>query len=121
MALGWAWGQTFPINKTMWTSSFVLYAGGWSTLFLALFYYVIDVVGWRKWSMPLVWIGLNSILIYVASHGLIDFAASANYLFGGLIKFASADWQPVWLATGIVAVQMALLYFLFRNKWFLKV
>jgi predicted acyltransferase len=121
LALGSVWNIIFPINKTMWTSSFVLYAGGWSTLFLALFYYVIDVAGWRKWSMPLVWIGLNSILIYVASHGLIDFAASANYLFGGMIKFASADWQPVWLAIGIVAVQMALLYFLYRNKWFLKV
>jgi predicted acyltransferase len=121
LALGSVWNIIFPINKTMWTSSFVLYAGGWSTLFLALFYYVIDVAGWRKWSMPLVWIGLNSILIYVASHGLIDFAASANYLFGGWIKFASADWQPVWLATGLVAVQMALLYFLYRNKWFLKV
>jgi predicted acyltransferase len=105
----------------MWTSSFVLYAGGWSTLFLSLFYFVIDVAGWKRWSLPLVWIGMNSILIYVASHGLIDFEATASYLFGGVIKFADVNWRPVWLAIGIVAVQTALLYFLYRKKWFLKI
>jgi predicted acyltransferase len=121
MAAGWVWNIVFPINKTMWTSSFVLYAGGWSTLFLSLFYFVIDVAGWKRWSLPLVWIGMNSILIYVASHGLIDFEATASYLFGGVIKFADVNWQPVWLAIGIVAVQTALLYFLYRKKWFLKI
>jgi predicted acyltransferase len=121
LAAGWVWNIVFPINKTMWTSSFVLCAGGWSALFLSLFYFVIDVAGWKKWSMPLVWIGMNSILIYVAAHGLINFEATASYLFGGLIKFTDVKWQPFWLAIGIVLVQMALLYFLYRKKWFLKV
>lgn len=121
LAAGLVWDVVFPINKTIWSSSFVLYAGGWSALFLALFYFIIDVAGWKKWSWPLVWIGMNSILIYVASHGLIDFEATANYLFGGLIKFAAVNWQPVWMAIGIVTVQTALLYFLYRKKWFLKV
>jgi predicted acyltransferase len=121
LAAGWVWNSVFPINKTIWTSSFVLYAGGWSALLLSLFYFVIDVMGWKRWSLPLVWIGLNSILIYVASHGIIDFKASATYLFGGWINYADPNWQPVWLAIGIVVVQMALLYFLYRKKWFLKV
>lgn len=121
IAAGWWWGLTFPINKRLWTSSFVLYVGGFSLLFLAVFYLLIDVGGYRKWAMPLVWIGTNSITIYLAAEGLINFGATSRYLFGGLIQYASVDWQPVFQAAGIVAVQMAMLYFLYRNKWFLKI
>jgi len=119
--LGSIWNLVFPINKRLWTSSFVLYVGGFSLLFLAVFYGVIDVAGYRKWAMPLIWIGTNSITIYLAAEGLINFHHTARYLFGGIIHFAAADWQPVLFAAGVVAVQMAFLYFLYRNKWFLKI
>lgn len=120
LGLGLLWNLSFPINKNMWTSSFVLYAGGWSVLFFALFYLVIDVAGFRKWSTPFVWIGVNSILIYMAAHGLINFEATANFLSGGLLKFAPPLWQAVWLAVGVALVQLALLYFLYKKKLFLK-
>lgn len=119
--LGSIWNLIFPINKRLWTSSFVLYVGGFSLLFLAVFYGIIDVAGYRKWAMPLIWIGTNSITIYLAAEGLINFHHTARYLFGGIIHFAAADWQPVLFAAGVVAVQMAFLYFLYRNKWFLKI
>lgn len=118
---GLAWNPRFPINKNMWTSSFVLYAGGWSVLFFAVFYLVIDVAGYNRWTPPLIWIGKNSILIYMAAHGIINFQSTAEFLFGGIIKFAPVLWQPVWLWIGIAAIQLALLYFLYRQKWFLKV
>lgn len=121
LCLGLLWNVVLPINKNMWTSSFVLYAGGWSLLFFAVFYFVIDVAGLRQWSMPFVWIGSNSILIYMAAHGIIHFDATANFLFGGLIQYATPPWQPVWLAIGVALVQLALLYFLYKKKWFLKV
>ena len=121
IGLGSLWNVGFPINKRLWTSSFVCYVGGWSLLFLSLFYLLIDVAGYRKWALPLVWIGVNSIVIYLASEGMIDFAATARYFFGGLIRYAAPAWQAVWLAVAIVAVQLAFLYFLFRNKIFLKV
>jgi predicted acyltransferase len=119
--IGWIWGLVFPINKNMWTSSFVIYVGGLSLLFLFVFYLIIDVLRLRRWSMPFVWIGMNSILIYIASHGLINFKHTASYLFDGLIKYTPDAWHPVWAATGIVLVQLGLLYFLYRKKWFLKV
>ncbi len=121
LGIGLLWDLSFPINKNMWTSSFVFYAGGWSLILLCLFYLVIDVAGLKKWCLPFVWIGRNSILIYMASHGIIDFQATASYLFGGIIRFASAGWQEVWLGTGILVVQLGLLYFLYKKKWFLKV
>jgi len=121
LTLGMVWDLVFPINKNMWTSSFVLYAGGWSFLLLFAFYFFIDVKGFSRWCMPFVWIGTNSILIYMAAHGLINFESTATALLGGLIKFTPEIWQPVWLSCGILLVQLALLYFLYTKKWFLKV
>ncbi len=120
VGFGRLWNHFFPINKTMWTSSFVLYAGGWSLLLFAIFYLVIDVAGLKKWSQPFVWIGANSILIYMAAHGAIDFYYTANFLFAGVIRFATPGRQAVWLALGVALVQVGVLYFLYRKKWFLK-
>jgi predicted acyltransferase len=114
------WDLFFPINKNMWTSSFVLFAGGWSVLLLALFYLIIDVAGYKKWSMPFVWIGMNSILIYMAAHGIVNFEYSSQFLFGGLISKAPETWQPALLWTGVAIIQFAVLYFLYKKKWFLK-
>ena len=63
LAVGWAWGLVFPIIKNIWTSSFVLVAAGWSLLLLALFYAVIDVLGYRKWAFFFIVIGMNAITI----------------------------------------------------------
>jgi len=122
IGVGSLWGLTFPINKRLWTSSFVLFVGGWSLLFLSVFYMIIDVAGYRKWAFPFVLIGVNSILIYMAAEaGIIDFHYTANYLFGGLIQYVSQTWQAVCMAVAIVITQLALLYFLYRNKIFLKI
>lgn len=121
LGCGALWNLVFPINKNLWTSSFVLYAGGWSLILLFIFYFIIDVMNYKKWSMPFVWIGMNSILIYMAAHGVINFSSTASFLFNGLIQFTPAAWQPVWLGTGILLIQLALLYFLYLKKWFLKV
>ncbi len=121
IALGLLWNTVFPINKRLWSSSFVLYAGGFSVLFLALFYLIIDVAGWQKWAMPFVWIGTNSIVIYMCAEGAVNFSYTADFLFGGLIHHTPIVWQPVFAALSVTIVQLALLYFLYRNKLFLKV
>src|SRR5687768_11529582 len=121
IVIGWLWGFAFPINKNMWTSSFVLYAGGWSTLLFALFYLVIDVAGYKKWSLPLVWIGANSILIYMASHGVINFEYTSQFLFGGIVDKTPAVWHPALLWIGVALIQLTALYFLYRKKMFLKI
>jgi predicted acyltransferase len=119
--LGWLWGLVFPINKNMWTSSFVLFAGGWSTLLLSVFYLIIDVFGYQKWSMPFVWIGVNSILIYVGAHGMMNFESISHFLFGGFINCTAAIWHPPLLWIGVALIQISLLYFLYKKKWFLKI
>lgn len=121
IGLGMLWNLAFPINKRLWTSSFVMFVGGWSLVFLSVFYLVIDVAGYKKWAFPFVLIGVNSILIYLASEGMVDFQHTANFLFGGVISHLAQSWQPVWAAISIVVVQLALLYFLYRNKIFLKI
>lgn len=121
IALGSLWDLNFPINKRLWTSSFVLYVGGFNLLFLAVFYLIIDVAGYRKWAFPFVLIGSNSILIYMAAEGMVDLWHTANYIFGGAIQYAAPNWQPVFVALSVIVVQLTLLYFLYRNKLFLKI
>jgi predicted acyltransferase len=118
---GWIWDLVFPVNKILWSSSYVLVAGGWSMMALALFYFIIDVKGYRNWSRPLVWIGTNSILIYVAAHGLVNFESTSQFLFGGFISLAPAAWHPALLWTGVGLIQLAGLYILYRNRLFWKV
>ena len=121
IVLGLLWNIVFPINKRLWTSSFVLYAGGFSVLFLALFYLIIDVAGWQKWAMPFIWIGTNSIVIYLCAEGAVNFSYTADFLFKELINHTPVIWQPVFAALSVTIVQLGLLYFLYRNKLFLKV
>jgi hypothetical protein len=105
----------------MWTSSFVLYAGGCSMILFALFYFIIDVAGYKKWSMPMVWIGTNSILIYMAAHGVVNFESTSQFLFGGLIIKVSDIWHPALLWSGVAIIQQSALYLLYKKKWFFKV
>jgi len=111
----------FPINKSMWTSTFVIFAGGWSILLFALFYFLIDVLEYRKWSKPLIWIGINSILIYICAHGLFNFESTSRFLFGGLISKIPVFWQKGALWFGVLLIQLYLLKILYDRKWFLKI
>ena len=117
---GWIWGFIFPINKNLWTSSFVLFTGGWSLLLLAIFYFVIDVKQIKTWSMPFVWLGCNSILIYMAAHGVVNFLSTSEFVFGGIIKQFSPQWSEALLWTGVAIIQFAALYYLYKRKLFLK-
>lgn len=117
---GRLWGFVFPINKNMWTGSFVLYSGGWSMILLAVFYSVIDVWGFKKWSMPFVWLGCNSILIYMAAHGVLNFMSTSEFVFGGTVHLVDARWQEAFLWIGVALIQFAGLYLLYKRKWFLK-
>lgn len=111
----------FPINKTMWTSTFVLFSGGWSILLFALFYYLIDILEYKKWAMPMVWMGTNSILIYIFAHGFLNFESTSQFLFGGITNKIPSPWQPACLWTGVLIIQLLILKFFYDKKWFLKI
>ena len=118
---GLIWDLDFPINKHLWTSSFVCFVGGFSILFFVFFYLIIDLSGFHKWAFPLILIGSNSILIYIAAEGSVDFKHTADYFFGGIIHHLPIVWQPVFVALSVTTVQLLLLYFLYKKKWFLKI
>ena len=121
IAIGLLWSLIFPINKTMWSSSFVLFAGGASIILFALFYYIIDVKSYAKWSTPFVWIGTNSILIYILAHGLFNFESSSQFIFGGLVRLMPINYQQAGLWMGVLLIQLFLLRFCYQKKWFLKI
>lgn len=116
---GKLWGIWFPIIHHLWTSSLVLFAGGLSFLLLALFYLVIDVWGYRKWSFFFVVIGMNAIAVYVATH-LFDFTKIGNVFVGGLLKWLG-DWAPFVEASAALAVIWLILYWMYRTKTFIKI
>jgi len=121
LLIGMAWGYIFPVNKRLWTSSFAMVAGGWSLILLAIFYLIIDVAGWKKWAIPFVWVGTNSILIYLLAEGMLNFSATAKFLFGGVVNWLPFDWQPSGTAISITLVQLILLWILYKRKIFLKI
>ncbi|NIQ56827.1 MAG: DUF5009 domain-containing protein, partial [Gemmatimonadetes bacterium] len=67
LALGLLWGVMFPINKSLWTSSYVLFTSGFAAVLLALFYFLIDVQGWTLWAKPFVVYGMNAIAAFFLS------------------------------------------------------
>jgi predicted acyltransferase len=133
LAAGWYWSggyfwgyeipekYRFPIIKNIWTSSFALYAGGWSFLLLGLFYLVIDVLKLRAWAFFFVVIGANAITIYIAPH-FINFEYTTKQLLAGVAGLAVVGtFAPVLLALGVVMVKWLFLLFLYRHKIFLRV
>ncbi len=80
--LGFIWGFQFPVVKKIWTSSFVLVAGGYSAILLGVFHQVIDVWGKQKWAVPFVWIGANAITLYFCEN-IFNFEKLAGRLVGG--------------------------------------
>ena len=67
LALGWSWSLVFPLNKALWTSSYVLYTSGLAILTLASCYWLIDIKGYVKWTKPFVIFGVNAIALYAFS------------------------------------------------------
>ena len=120
ITLGWLWNFIFPINKNLWTSSFVLVAGGWSLLMLSLFYWLIDMHNFRRWTFFFVVIGMNSILIYLAER-IIDFEYTTHFLFGGLLHFFGEPIRGVGSVLAFLAVKWVFLYFLYKKNTFLRV
>ncbi len=118
---GWVWHAWlgFPIIKHIWTSSYALWAAGWSCLLLALFYAVIDVAGLRRWSFPFVVIGMNAITVYVGYH-LIHFRAMAHTLVDGLARHLGPFGNALLPLTTFLIIWLILLH-MYRQKIFVRI
>jgi len=121
LAVGGLWSFVFPLNKHLWTSSFVLWTCGWGSLLLAFFYWTIDVRGWlRAFGAFFAVIGMNSVLIYMSGK-FLSYDYTARALFGGFASAVPPAVGSLILAVGVFAVEWTLFWFLKRQKIFLKV
>lgn len=120
LVLGSTWHLTFPINKTLWTSSFVLVSVGYSTLLLAIFYYLFDILKLTKLATFFAVIGCNSIMIYLAT-SIVNWQYITNSLLGGLIANSSNELSALLNLVFIVFIQWLFLYWLYRRRIFIKV
>jgi predicted acyltransferase len=132
VVLGLLWNPWFPLNKKLWTSSFVLYAAGWSLLILAAFWFLVQVRGYRRGTWPLLVFGTNAIAAYVLSElmaaclGNVRVGAHSNVLRWTAEHIAAL--MPSYPALGSLAY--SLLYVLvcwlivlplYRKKIFIKI
>lgn len=120
LVLAQIWNLDFPINKNLWSSSFVLHVGGLSLLLLSLFYYIIDVRGYKQWAFFFKVIGMNSILIYISGK-FINWEYTTNGFFKWLGQLVGDPYNIVVMAICYVLVKWLFLYFMYRKKVFLRV
>lgn len=134
LAVGAIWDQWFPINKNVWTSSFVVLTAGIALLVLSLLYWMIEIRGWRgRWTMPFLVFGMNAILAFCLDETLwaplfYGHARAANggvitwqeYLNGKLLQVASPANASLIFAGGAVLFCWALMWLLYRRRIFVK-
>ena len=117
--LALAWSFVFPINKYLWTGSYLCLTSGISILYICLFYWLIDVKGYTKWAFPFTVIGMNCITIYVLQ-GIFDFGMIVKiFVHGFYTKLGT--FQLPFFEFCVLGVKWLFVYFLYRQKLFLKV
>ena len=118
LILGVLWSIWLPIIKLLWTSSFVLVAGGLSCLMMATFYLVIDVLGHKRWVFPFTVIGMNALAVYMATM-LFDFRTIGNIFVGQLLPRVG-KWDDALAHAAAFAVVWLILYWMYRTRSFVK-
>ena len=119
LLVGLVWSLWFPVIKLMWTSSYVLISGGLSFMILALFYCIIDVLGYKKWAFGFIVIGMNSIAVYVATE-VFDFRDVGNVFVGHLLPRVGR-WDSLVEATAAFVIIWLILYWMYRNNKFIRI
>lgn len=108
------------VVKALWSASFVLSAATYSLALLALFYWLIDVKGWKRWTFYFKVIGMNSILIYLMGRLGVT-STLGRFLFEGLAQWAGNPWSAVISAVGMLAAGWGVLYVMYRKNAFLRI
>jgi len=116
----------FPINKHLWSSSYVLFTTGFALHFLAMCFWLIDMEGYKKWAQPFVWYGMNALAVYVLSSALAKFL----YVVGAKTFINESILQPIIGYPYLASLAYPILHLLFwlwimrvmyKNKIFIKV
>src|SRR5215208_5356095 len=125
IALGWAWNSFFPINKALWTSSYVLFTGGLALQFLALCYWLIDIKGCRRWAWPFEVFGVNALALFVGS-GLMVKLMGLLHVQGWIFRNLFLSWvapinASLLYAIAFILLWLFLMWLLYRKRIFIKV
>ncbi|EFA73162.1 conserved hypothetical protein [Raphidiopsis brookii D9] len=134
LVVGMIWDGLFPINKKLWTSSYVLFSTGWGLVFLAACYDLIEVRKIKRWSKGFEIIGLNAIALFVASVFLIKVTVklkigegeNAISVYNWIYRNLFASWVGNTNGSFLFALATLLLwyglaFFMYRQRWFIKV
>ena len=135
VALGWMWNKFFPINKALWTSSYVLFTAGLGLQLLALCYWVIDIKGYRRWAWPFEVFGVNALALFVGSALMVKLMAlirlprgdgtqisSQGWIFRNLfLTWASPINASLFYAVAFILLWLFLMWLLYRKRIYLKV
>jgi predicted acyltransferase len=135
IVLGWAWNPFFPINKALWTSSYVLFTGGMALQLLAFCYWLVDIKQYRRWAKPFVIFGVNAIALFVGTGlmaklmGLIKVSTADGTrisLQSFVYRNAFASWLPPYRASLAFAIcfvllWLGLMWLLYRRRIFIKI
>lgn len=125
LGLGLAWGQWFPINKSLWTSSYVLFTGGVALLLLGALHWCIEVAGVRWWTPPFVALGVNALAAFVLSTLLARILVLADWhrpLYERLFApWASPAAASLAFAAAYVLLWLAAMALLYRKRLFLTI
>ena len=109
-----------PVIKKIWTPTFVLGTAAWSFVLLAVFYWIVDVKGWRGWTFFFRVIGVNAITVYLMRR-FISFRFTSEFFLGGISATLPGGWGQVLLALGYIASWWLVLLLLYRHKIYLRV
>ncbi len=134
LLIGYVWDGWFPINKNLWTSSYVIFTGGYSLVFFAMCYWIIDVQGYKKWPKPFQVYGMNAIAVYFLSGimTLTFFYTNVNsngktvslhdYLFSNLfLSWLEPINASLMWGISFILVWLGLMWILYYKKIFIKV
>jgi heparan-alpha-glucosaminide N-acetyltransferase len=112
-----------PIVKRIWTPSWTIFSAGWVAVMLAVLYYLVDVRGWRRWTLPFVVVGANSIATYVLVHVATDYVERSLVIHLGRKPFelAGAAFAPIVLGACTLAIFWLILYWMYRQRVFVRI
>jgi len=124
----------FPINKKLWTSTFVLFTGGFAMLLLSLFYWLVDLRRWRGWTAPLLAFGTNAIFAFVLADLIAILSIVIHVSDGGervslygwfyeklFTPYFSAYHASLAFAIFFVLLNLALVWPLYRKRIFIRI
>jgi predicted acyltransferase len=136
LALGWMWSAFFPINKGLWTSSYSVFMSGLAMCVLAACYWIIDIKGWKAWTVPAVVFGVNALALFVGSGmmgRLLNMIPGGTAPDGKLLSLKTVIYDTVFaplaspmnasliFAVCFIGIWLFLMWLLYRKRIFIKV